>query len=180
VLTRYEQETLRIETEYCRNHPKVKRLLKSGRCEVSGFAPGIRARFDHLRTVKGTTIVTDLKTCRDASSEACGREIVQRGYHVQAAWYRSVLRALGRKSVEWYFIFLQKGREPLVNVFNLCPLAMDVADKQIADALLMLDRCEASNIWPEWPDYDGTDDIKQIDLPAYAYPEDELTGAEQV
>ena len=59
-------------------------------------------------------------------------------------------------------------------LFRMSAKAMDLADKQTNDALLMLKRCEDTAHWPEWPDYDGTETIKEIDIPTYCYGEGEI------
>jgi hypothetical protein len=168
VLTVKQVHELSEAANYVHAHPKAGKLLRGGHVEVSAFAAGQKARCDYLKIDGDSATVVDLKTCTDAATAAFGKEIVNRGYHIQFAWYRRVLRSLGFKHFQFYFIALQKGR-PLVNVWMLQPAAMDMVERQIDDALLTLARCKADGIWPEWADYDGTNEIKVIDVPEWAY-----------
>lgn len=165
---------------YLLAHPKAGRLLTGGAPEVSAIAGTIKARCDYFKSDGAHATVVDLKTCVDASTPAFGREIVNRGYHIQAAWYRRVLKAIGFETVRFFFIALQKGQLPLVNVWELCTPAMDLADIEIARGLDLLMKCEVNQHWPEWGDYDGSNEIQTIDVPRWNYPEPELEGAEEV
>ena len=169
-----DDKKIRAAALYVADHPKAGPLLRGGVSEVSAFNNGYRARFDMIKIyLEDTAVVVDLKTCDDASEKAFARSLFHWGYHVQAAWYRRILKDLGFREVNFYFIALQTGL-PLVNVFRMSAKAMDLADKQTNDALLMLKRCEDTAHWPEWPDYDGTETIKEIDIPTYCYGEGEI------
>lgn len=169
VITSNQVQELSASAEYVRRHPKAGRLLAGGCAEVSIFAGRTKARADYM-TISGTlATVVDLKTCSDASTEAFSREILNRGYHIQMAWYRRTIKAAGIPDFQCYFIGLQKGPLPLVNVWQLSMAALDLGDKEIERAMILLSQCEANNFWPEWADYDGTNTIEAIDLPAYAY-----------
>lgn len=168
VLSLKQVQELSEAANYVHTHPKAGKLLRGGFVEVSAFAANQKARCDYLKIDGESATIVDLKTCTDASTAAFGKEILNRGYHIQFAWYRRVLRNLSFKHFQFYFIALQKGR-PMVNVWMLHPAAMDTVEKEVDDALLTLARCKADGIWPEWADYDGTNEIGIIDIPEWAY-----------
>ena len=169
VVSAKQVQELSAASEYVHSHPQAKRILCGGNYEVSVFSKGEKARCDFLKIDGDSAIVADLKTCKDASTFEFSKEIVNRGYHIQFAWYRRVLSAVGIKHFRFYFIALQKGQMPLVNVLEMHPMAMDAADKKIADALDVLQKCIANNYWPEWSDFDGTHEIKTVDIPEWEY-----------
>lgn len=169
IITTNQVQELSASAEYVRQHHKASKLLRGGNVEVSAFHDNTKARCDYLTITGESARVVDLKTCADASTEAFAKEIINRGYHIQFAWYRRVLRGLGLKHFQFFFIALQKGQLPLVNVWEMHPLAMDMADKKIDDALDMLAKCITNKYWPEWSDYDGENEIKTIDVPEWAY-----------
>lgn len=180
VLSAKQAAELSEASNYIRNHPKAGRLLKGGHAEVSAIAAGNKARFDYLILDGDSAKIVDLKTCADASTAAFGKEIMNRGYHIQAAWYRRVLQLLGAKTVQFFFVALQKGPLPLVNVWELTTPAMDLGAMECNRAMDLKLKCETNKEWPEWSDYDGSNEVKTIDVPAWAYPEPELTGAEEL
>ena len=180
VLTNSELVQLQAAARYVHEHPQASKLMQGATAEVSVFSEVGKARCDLLRVEPLVATVIDLKTCMDASTPAFSREILNRGYHIQAAWYRRVLMGLGIGTVHFYFIALQKGQLPLVNVLKLSEQSMRAGDAQVEAALILKRQCETNFQWPEWGDYDGTNEIKSVDVPAYALPEEELTGAEEI
>jgi hypothetical protein len=110
--------------------------------------------------------VVDLKTTDDVSQAGFGRTIAQRRYHVQAAWYLDILKALyGRDApTGWAFIAAQKKRPYDVAVHEL------TADQIQAGRLLyqrdraLLLECQQADYWP------GVDggQVIQVELPSWA------------
>lgn len=181
VLTAKQAAELSEAAKYIREHPKASRLLcEGGHAEVSAIVAGHKARFDYLTTDKTSARIIDFKTCADANTPAFGREILNRGYHIQAAWYRRVLKSFGFETVQFFFVALQKGPLPLVNVWELTTPAMDLGEMRCATALDLMVKCRVNQHWPEWSDFDGSNEIKTIDVPEWSYPEPELTGAEDI
>ncbi len=169
-------------SDYIRKHPKAGKLIQGGHAEVSFIAHGIKARCDYVKIDGEFADVVDLKTCQDASTAEFGKEILNRGYHIQAAWYRRVLAALGITLRDFYFIALQKGQLPLVNTRPLSRAALDLGDMECERAVMLLSQCEANNHWPEWAE-DESEITPVFDLPEYAYPKDAteiMFGGEQI
>lgn len=168
---------LRHAALYVRTHPLCLGLLAGGVAELSCFVEaGLKGRMDYVIPGEEFYTVVDLKSTTDASTEAFAKTIASRRYHVQAAMYRRILKALGAPDVRFYFIALETGGLPKVNVRELNQRALDLGDDVLDADLEKLAECRANNRWPEWRDNDGLAGIMQIDLPEWAYPLEELTG----
>ena len=174
-----EQAAQLSETaRYIREHHQAGKLCIGATPEVSVIIGGEKARCDLLRLDGDHATIIDLKTTVSARTADFQREILNREYYVQAAWYRRVLKAAGAATVRFIFLALQKGQLPLVNVLELSTAAMDLGDAKIKLALDLGDKCKANQYWPEWADFDGSNEIKTVDVPERAYPEPELTGSD--
>jgi hypothetical protein len=180
VLTADRAAYVKSATEYVRSHPKCAELINGGHAEVSCFAYDeetgllLKGRMDYVIPGEQFFTVPDLKTTADASTEEFRGTISKRRYHVQAAIYRRILRALGAPDVRFYFIALQTRALPKVNVRELNPRAMDLGDTVLDDDLMTLKACRESHRWPEWRDESPTGAVQHIDLPDFAYSDEEL------
>lgn len=173
---------LRTATDYVRSHPLTRGLLTGGVAELSCFSIDdvsgllLKGRMDYVIPGDDYYTVVDLKSTADASTAEFAKQIRTRRYHVQAAMYRRILLALGAPAVRFFFIALDTGEIPKVNVRELNPRAMDLGDDILDADLSVLNACRQSNAWPEWRDDNGTGAVACIDLPEWCYPEEELTG----
>ena len=84
-------------------HPAARRALHGGHVEVPlhwtdpATRMRCRGRVDHVRYGRTETALTDLKTTRDISPRAFGRNVEMFGTHGQLALYRRGLDVLGFK-----------------------------------------------------------------------------------
>lgn len=152
-----------------RAHPAASVLLDEADSEVSLFWKcdrfGIprKARMD---TTRGG-VITDLKTCQDASADAFGKDIAKRLYHVQAANYVEGYRKLFDREPEGYLLIAVESSAPHgVAVYSLPWLAIDAGAQRMDVACERYRDCSASNVWPAYPDT-----IEIITLPRWAYME---------
>lgn len=146
-------------------------VLRKGRCDGLRINPDLSAR------------ITEIKTTVDASTFAFSKEIMKRGYYRQAAYYREILQSLGFGPVEVWFIIIEKGRHPRINVRKLAERAMDKGDFDNDDALQLYMRCKLQNSWPDFVDQpEITDAAPTIDMPDYAYggSVDDLKGMTEI
>lgn len=177
-----EANRLLADRDYVRNHVRAQNLFSGGdgaQFEVTLICGKEKARLDLLTLFGEQCEISDLKIVSDASTEALIRVVLNRTYHIQLAWYRRVARALGFNPVRLNLIALQKGTKPLLNVREVPASALRLGDQRIEEALSLLARCEASGVWPDFADDDLTESIKPVELPAYAYPEEELQVGEE-
>lgn len=150
-------------------HPLAARLLKGDpeRSERALFwtdeETGVpcRAMLDRFPSPR---VATDVKTCVSAAPAEIERAVWKFGYHVQDAWYRAGLKALGiHDNPGMAFVFVEKNPPHLVNVVQLNPLALEAGAHYARQARLIFAECTESGVWPGWGD-----DIQMVELPAYA------------
>jgi hypothetical protein len=171
-------------------NPLAMDLIHNSMHEVSLFGrnedyPVLRkGRLDGLQLLDGGGArVTEIKTTTDASTRFFSREIMKRGYYKQAAYYRELLQMLGFGPVEVWFIIIEKGRYPRINVRKLADRAMDKGDFDNDDLLQLYMNFKLQNFWPDFSDQTQiTDSQPSIDMPDYAYggSVDDLKGMTEV
>jgi hypothetical protein len=98
--------------------------------------------------------VVDLKTTEDVSERGFGYTIGQRRYHVQAAWYLDILKALYGNDApqEWAIIAAQKTRPNDVVVYYLTPDQIEAGrilyKQDLAKLVYHLSLGDAEENWP--------------------------------
>jgi hypothetical protein len=171
-ILRKELDTAQAMADAALAHPEAGALFKpgTGLPERSAFwfdeRNGItrRARFDWLPNPRpGRLLLADFKTCDHADDEACGRAIANFGYHLQGAWYLSVLRGLGYCDTDAMFVLAFQERTPpyLVNVVYPDVAAMHIGAILSQRAINIYRECRASGVWP------GYDSVHPVSVPAY-------------
>jgi hypothetical protein len=163
-------DTVHAMAEALQQHPHAPKLFTRGQPEKSlvwrDEATGVlcRAKADWLRPDG----IVDYKTCDRADLDSLTRGVHNYGYYIQAAFYLRGFRAL--HSAEPFFAFVAQEKEPphLVQVFQLTDRALAYGDRKCADALDLYAACVEADEWPGYP----TDDIPEIDLPAWIRTEE--------
>jgi hypothetical protein len=91
-------------------HPLASDLLKEGSPEISTIWEDegmlCKCRADYLKPL----VISDIKTCQDASYEAFQRAIIDHRYHVQGAYFLDGTKAVD--GVEKDFILIAVEKEP--------------------------------------------------------------------
>lgn len=128
-----------------------------------------RLRLKGRPDIIGPDFIADIKTTSDASTFALSRTIAEFRYHVQAAMYRRILRQLGRDTKHWYFIAVETGSYPRINVRRLTDLAIVQGEVDLDADLERLQQCMEDGCWPGLSG-DG-DEIGDVDIPMWAYTE---------
>lgn len=157
-------------------HPIARDLLESeGERELSVFADidgvPVRARLDALTNGVGI----DLKTTRKrADAEGFARDASDLGYHVQAAWYRNAMAAVGSPLSRFLFIVVEKEPPYLVGVNELDIIFEQMGDAAAAEARR---RYRHGIETGEWPGY--SNEIELAAPPAWmAMLSEDLYGTE--
>lgn len=138
-------------------------LLSGGEAEQSVFwrdqeSGGVlcRARADYQKTINGSKILIDLKTCLTAEPEKFAKDLINLGYPIQEAMYRE-----GFQADAFAFVAVEKGTNT-VQVYTL--------DDLFDQAGYFIYR-QALNQWGEylqnnnWPTY--RDGVSQLDCPEW-------------
>jgi hypothetical protein len=184
ILSADEAEGIECAVRHAQQHELVKHLLAGAHTELSVFGctqAGLmwgKGRMDAVNFRGDRVQVIDVKTTQDARLSAFSRTILQRGYHIQAAWYRRLIRQFVEEQIqhEHWLIAVEIDPIPRVNVWKMETAAIDYADQQIDELLEKLAECKSTGRWPDYHDRDvglmGT-----IDLPKWVYgDEEQLSG----
>ena len=117
----------------------------------------------------GRLIVTDYKTCADASAQAFSRSAASYGYHQQDAWYLDGVRAVsGRTDVAFVFIAQEKEAPYVVNVIELTDSFRRIGAWRNEIAV---DRYIAGMASGRWPAY--STEVERVDAPRWTEIEHE-------
>lgn len=156
-------------------HPIAGPLLIDGQAEVSLYVddPGgtgvqLRARPDWMTGPSYNRMwIVDYKTSTTANPAAFARKAADLGYHIQAAFYRLVVIALGLDESP-AFVFIAQEKEPpyLVSVVEFDADAIAEGNRLARQAIDTYRRCVDND---DWPSYDGTDTVVPISLPPWAF-----------
>jgi hypothetical protein len=175
-----EYEAVCLMAAQIRAHPLASVLLgeRAGLAEQSIFwqdaAFGIwrRSRLDFLPepTPAGRVLVTDYKSCADASDAAIAKAVANFGYYRQDPWYRdAVLAVWPGADVQFSFVFQETCAPYLVRVAELHPDAVSAGRVRNEQACEVFRDCTASGIWPGY-DAEPEKDILRVRLPGWAMP----------
>lgn len=112
----------------------------------------------------GRLIVTDYKTCADASADAFSRNAASYGYHQQDAWYLDGVRAVsGRDDVAFVFIAQEKEAPYVVNVIELTDSYRRIGAWRNEIAVDRYMRGMATGYWPAY-----SDEVERVSAPRWA------------
>lgn len=104
----------------------------------------------------------DLKTCMDASPEACQRAIMTWGYDAQASHYVETWKAATGEERPFIFLFVEKEAPQECCLIRLGGDSMAMARKRTARAREMWAHCLRTGNWPGYPR-----EVVQFDLPEF-------------
>lgn len=128
VLTQGELDRLRWMIDSLMEHPVAVNLLKGAATEVSGYfrdpVTGLKCRFrpDVVRMDFGA--LPDLKTTKDCTADSFAKDIWNRGYYIQLAFYAfGVEQITGRRPSDPCFIAVEN-QEPFETEVYGCDEAM--------------------------------------------------------
>lgn len=162
IITHEEREQMLAMRAAVRAHPAASLLLTGGKAEVSVFAEegGVycKARFDYL-----TNAIIDLKTTEDASPAGFARSVANYGYHIQAAHYLAMAKAVGLEVKEFILIAVEKSGPHAVACYKLDPADILLADAERRRLIQLHASCSEFNAWPAY-----SREIETLTLPKWA------------
>ena len=144
-----------------RTHPVAGQYVTGGRSEVTALwtneepdrdaLPGWRfdckARLDYVAEAAGCLV--DVKTCRDASPEAFGRDVWNMQYHVQAAWYRDGhAAAAGCAPLPFVLLAVESEAPHVVQVYRVPDWILDAGRDTYRAMLGTLAWSKKHRTWP--------------------------------
>lgn len=127
----------------------------------------LRGRADRVCVDKlGRVVIPDIKTVRFGftSRDAFSREILNRGYHIQAAFYTDLFDAD-------FFMFIVAEKEPPfdVAVHSLGPRSIELGRRKYEELLTKVAECQKTGVWPG-----ASPEITEIDLQEWALKKEQL------
>ena len=127
-----------------------------------------KCRPDRVVDVEGEgRFCVDLKTARNASPRAFSRAITDYGYHVQAAFYRRGLAALGVTCSASVLVAVESDPPHGVGCYLLDEDDLARADEEISGLLAEYQRCRLTD---NWPAYSG--ELVPVRLPEWAFQQE--------
>lgn len=135
-----------------RNHPLASRSLAKTEREVTMYAddPATGLRIKNRPDAMGPYLAVNIKTTLSAEPRAWKRQAVALGYHVSQAMTARVRAALGYDVVPYVFLVAEKGRNPIVQLYELDD-ALGLLGEQIVDrALRQWAKCAETGVWPAY------------------------------
>ncbi len=169
-LLKADHDRVQAMADKLSEHTLAMSLLSDGQPEVSSFCvddeTGVlrRARFDYLRD----DLIVDYKTAASSDPQEFRNSAARYGYFQQHAWYLDLAHDLGHSARGFLFIVQMKEPPYLVSVVELTARAVDRGRELNHRALERFRDCTAADLWPGYGD-----DITPIDLPAWAYYDQE-------
>lgn len=174
ILDRDDAETLAGCVNAVRSDPTCKSIFAKGRAELSVFSEmcGVftKSRMDWLPDA--STAIVDVKKVGegDASRDEFAKILVNRRYHVQAAFYLDNWNSLmGNTDWREHFVFVvvEDVAPYLVNVFTIEPRTIELGRNTYRRELEIYASCKASGNWPRY-----LPGIKKLNAPEWALRKD--------
>lgn len=163
-----EFEAIKAMVDALKAHPFAHAAFRNGKPEQSIYwrdeETGIwcRARPDWLPSTG--TILADYKTTRSAHPDYLSKAISDLGYHCQAEWYMTGVRALGLiKEPSFVFAFQEKEAPYLITAVEVPPEDIYEASILNRKARHIFARCLRENRWPGY-----ADDVIAVGQPGWA------------
>lgn len=136
-----------------RRHKMASLLLNRAEFEVSMFAEieGVECKV-RLDVSRQDGIVSDLKTCADASPNAFARACANLDYLCAAALYIDVVRANGIPADSYVWIAVESSEPHLVALYSATQEDVEIGRTIYRDRLETFKRCRDSGVWPGYGD----------------------------
>jgi len=153
-----------IASKVCSGHGlgEVTAMWAAGEIQCKGL-------IDRFSEWEKWPIVSDLKTCEDASPKAFQKAIYNYDYHVKAAWYLDALNIISpNASRRFFWIAVEKEAPYAVAVYEPDSDTLDEGRKIYKRLLSEYTHCLETGIWPAYGN-----GIEPIKLPAYAFKKED-------
>ena len=167
IIKQEEYDQVRHMRDAVLSHPTASKLLNTGRREHSVFWIDAetnvlcRCRPDNWRH---DGIVVDLKTAASAKEWDFQKDIANRRYHVQSAFYLDGVQAVGGPcSGEFVFIVCEKKHPFKVAIYLASPDMVAAGRHQYRENIQLYSECLRANAWPGYPE-----EVQTINLPRWA------------
>lgn len=171
ILTEPQASEAQIIANAVRNSAEAAKYVTGGRGEVtvtwSMVVEGVgsidcKARLDFLAMCGA---ITDLKTTKDASPSAFGRQVANLDYLGQAAWYADGYRMATGDALEFVIVAAEKFAPHVVQVYRVPEALLAIGRTRYQALLKRYAECAAASRWPGY-----VDGVTELVLPQWALP----------
>lgn len=159
------------------SHPLAAQYISGGTVEQPIFwtdpATGLRCKAKPDLIHSSTRILLDLKSCRSADGRRFGAESARFAYPQQLAHYRAGCEhGLGWRPEKVLIVAVEKTAPHDVGVFEVDPVALDIAAQEVESLLQRLKECRATEQWPG-----RYTELQALQLPAWVYEDEDEDDA---
>lgn len=185
ILTEQQAQDVRTIAKAVRADATASRYVNGGRGEVTvtwsrtmpAFADMPEVRIDckaRIDFVANCGALVDLKSTKDASPDAFGRQAFSLGYYAQAAWYADGYEAATGKRLPFVLVAVEKTAPHVVQVYRVPDVVMELGREHYRNLLQRYVMCRSES---RWPGYAADGGELELTLPRWAAPaEDEDAG----
>ena len=172
VVPEEDSKTLVGMLDALRNHKRASDLLRRGEAEISVTSElegvPVKGRFDFLVMDKDKDgkpqglFCIDLKTVKDARPRAFQRQMIERGWWIQAGLYTLLAeRAFGIPCI-FVFLAIEKKAPFEIGVYCADQSVIECGRKAVGDGIDKIKECLASGVWPG-----VCEDFTNVSMPDY-------------
>lgn len=154
------------------------KYLSKGKSEISikWEVEGVtcKSRLDFVSGSFFPAAIVDLKTTRDASRDAFGRDAFKMGLHIQAAMYQDAYFAATGDRLRVALVVAEKAGPHVPVVYRVPEALIDMGRNQYVELLLLLKECRRTNNWHGY----SADGELDLTFPQWAMPYEDNDLAE--
>jgi len=171
-------EIIKSMQERLWKHRYVRSLFSNGEAEKSFYCEvetevgilKIKIRVDYHK--KKHRIITDLKTCQDASMGEFPKNAASYDYHIQAALYSDIMKAITGEEWPFFFVAQEKTKPFAFNIFESSPQFINQGRYEYEQLLRLYHFCKENNYWPGYQVFcENKFGIIELKLPAWSINE---------
>ena len=132
----------------------------------------IKVRPDCYRKVQDRVVITDLKSCRSATTENFMKDVVKFNYDLQSYMYTSsVAKVMNvpKENVDFVFIAVEKKPPYMVNILQADQLVLERGEALFREYIGNYHECKETNNW--WGFNGAYGLINNLSLPSYLLKE---------
>ena len=166
-LTTEQMVIVRKMRESVMANPISRKLVEMTQHETSIYADfdGVLCKCRPDGWSSDENLLIDLKSAKDASANGFSKAVAVGRYHVQDAWYRSVIERLtGERQEAFYFIACEKEPPFAMAIYQLDPIAQDAGYRAAMEDLETFRHAVKTGNWGAYPR-----NIQSLSLPRWAF-----------
>ncbi|MGB0873639.1 MAG: PD-(D/E)XK nuclease-like domain-containing protein [Synechococcus sp.] len=123
----------------------------------------IKGRLDRVHRADSRITIVDIKGLADVSNRGFTRQLVDRGYDIQAGWYTYLAeQAWPGVPVEFVFACVESTAPFGVQLYRASQSVIDSGRKKMDQAITLFEQCKAVDHWPGY-----SPDVQDLAMPSW-------------